>query len=651
MTDPTTNAKAAPAEAPVDKGLKADALGLVSNIVIGVASTAPAYSLAATLGLIIVAVGVLSPTIVVLAFVPMLFVSIGYSELNKADPDCGTTFTWGTRTFGPWLGWLGGWGIIAADVLVMASLAQVTGQYGFLLFNARGIGHNPTSEWVLLVGVLFIILLTYVCYRGIELSARIQRILLSVEVLILVVFAVVALVRVGIGSAPAGHLVPSWSWFNPFNISFTKVVTGLLLMLFIYWGWDTSVSINEETADRTRNPGLAAIISTVLLLVTYFVVTLAAQSFAGVGTTGVGLANPSNSERHLLGPRHRGVRALRDGLGVRAPPHPDGADLGGRLDPDDDPADGSHDAVDGRVPRHPRRFGRMHKRYLTPTVSTVTMGAVSVVLYIAFNHLAGGNLIPDAVTAIGIWIAFYYGLTGFTCAWYYRKVLRRSRRDLWMKGILPLLGGLMLYFAMVWSLWADWNYNNVFAESYTSWHLPFPPHSDVGGVFLIALVSAVVGVVAMVLWRFGQPVVLPRRDAQPVDPDARSGGLAHPEGGLSNVTARGTPSRSSAASRADSIGPLVSIGAAVGQGASSSANRRATAGVASEASSPLARRPAIRLSTTSSGATQRSSSRSATASAARVRISSRQRRSENVASTTALTPLERHTPARRTSSA
>ena len=59
-----------------------------------------------------------------------------------------------------------------------------------------------------------------------------------------------------------------------------------------------------------------------------------------------------------------------------------------------------------------------------------------------------------------------------------------------MKGILPLLGGVMLYFAMGWSLWEDWNYDNVQAQSYTSWHLPFPPHSDVGGVFLIALVAA-----------------------------------------------------------------------------------------------------------------------------------------------------------------
>ena len=142
------------------KGLKTGALGLVSSIVIGVASTAPAYSLAATLGYIVILVGLQSPSIVVLAFVPILFVSIGYQQLNKREPDCGTTFTWATKAFGPKTGWMGGWGIIAADVLVMASLAQVAGQYMFLLFGADGIGENPASGWVLLAGLLWMAVMT-----------------------------------------------------------------------------------------------------------------------------------------------------------------------------------------------------------------------------------------------------------------------------------------------------------------------------------------------------------------------------------------------------------------------------------------------------------------------------------------------------------
>src|SRR5579862_9496166 len=106
-------------EESLDKGLKSGALGLISSTVIATASVAPAYSLAATIVFVVLLVGVHAPAVAVLAFVPMLFTSIGYSELNKADPDCGTTFTWASRAFGPRSGWWGGWGILAADILIM----------------------------------------------------------------------------------------------------------------------------------------------------------------------------------------------------------------------------------------------------------------------------------------------------------------------------------------------------------------------------------------------------------------------------------------------------------------------------------------------------------------------------------------------------
>src|SRR4051812_17544422 len=201
------------------KGLKTGALGLVSSIVIGVASTAPAYSLAATLGFIVALVGLQAPAIVLLAFVPILFVSVGYQQLNKREPDCGTTFTWATKAFGPKSGWMGGWGIIAADVLVMASLAQVAGQYVFLLFGAHGIGENPTSGWVLTVGVLWMVVMTYICYRGIEISAAMQRWLLTVEVTMLAIMGVYALIKVYTNNAVKGVSIhPALSWFNPLHV-------------------------------------------------------------------------------------------------------------------------------------------------------------------------------------------------------------------------------------------------------------------------------------------------------------------------------------------------------------------------------------------------------------------------------------------------
>ena len=150
--------------------------------------------MAATLGFVVVAIGLQAPVVTVLAFFPMWFVSIAFQQMNKADPDCGASFTWATRAFNPRVGWMGGWGVIAADVIVMASLAQIAGQYVFDLFNANGIGNNATSPWVLTVGIAWIVAMTWICYVGIEISANFQKALLGIELTMLTVLSVWALI-------------------------------------------------------------------------------------------------------------------------------------------------------------------------------------------------------------------------------------------------------------------------------------------------------------------------------------------------------------------------------------------------------------------------------------------------------------------------
>ena len=490
-------------EVQVEKGLKSGALGLVSTTVMGVASTAPAYSLAATLGFIVAVVGLGSPIVAVLAFIPIFLTSIGYSEMNKADPDCGTTFTWSARAFGPKTGWAGGWAIVASDVMVMASLAQVAGQYVFLLFGAKGIGSNATSGWVLFVGLIWIASMTYICYRGIEVSAMFQRILLGVELVMLVVFSLTALIRVWSGNHPASSISPSWSWFNPMQGGFSGFVSGIILMLFIYWGWDTAVAVNEETKDPDKTPGRAAILSTLILLVTYFIVILAAQSFAGVGTTGIGLGNADNTSDviSVLGDAvfgGSGIGVFFARLLVLMVLTSAAASTQTTILPT------ARTTLSMATYRAiPQSFAKIHPRYLTPTISTIVMGAASAVLYVIMNYISGGFVIADAVTAIGLYIAFYYGLTGFACAWYYRKTLRESRRNLWMRGILPALGGLIMYAAGGWSLWADWDVAST--NSYTSWLMPFWPHWYIGGAFVIAFLSAFVGLICGIWVRFAMP--------------------------------------------------------------------------------------------------------------------------------------------------
>ena len=333
---------------------------------------------------------------------------------------------------------------------------------------------------MLLTGIGWIVVMTYICYRGIEVSAWFQRILLSIEIVVLLVLAVTALVKTE-ASHPAGSVSPSLSWLLPTHLGLSAFITGLILMLFIYWGWDTAVSINEETKDKAKTPGRAAIISTVILLITYAIVIFGIQSFAGIGSKGIGLANPAHefdvlsvTGSAIFGTSGFGTFLSR--LLILMVLTSASASTQTTILPTARTtlSMAAYKAI-------PAAFAKIHPRYLTPTVSTLVMGAVSIALYIPFNYIAGGNPIGDAVTAIGLYIAFYYGLTALSCVWYYRKTLTSSARNLWMQGILPFLGWLIMWAAGIYSLQSDW----VATNSLTSWTVP-GLQWQIGGIFLIA---------------------------------------------------------------------------------------------------------------------------------------------------------------------
>jgi amino acid transporter len=488
-----------PAHRAPEKGLKTGALGLISSVVIGIASTAPAYSMAATLGFVVVAIGLQAPVVTILAFIPMWFISIAFQQMNRADPDCGATFTWATRAFSPRVGWMGGWGVLAADIIVMASLAQIAGQYVFDLFNANGIGNNATSPWVLAVGVAWIVAMTWICYVGIEISANFQKALLGIELTMLTVLSVWALVRVGNGSAPVGHLAPALSWFDPFKVKhFSNLVVGLADMLFIYWGWDTALNLNEETDDPENTPGKAGVISTFFLLGIYTLVILAVESFAGIGSTGIGLGNTAhtNDVLSILGPAifgHSTLASTLDHLLLLMVLSSAAASTQTTILPT------ARTVLSMAVHKAmPKVFTKMHRRFLTPTVATVSFGVASIGLYVVMNFLSAGHVIADSVSALGVMIAFYYGLTGFSCVWYYRHHLTESVRNFFVQGVMPLIGGIILYLILGWSFWYYWQPVN----SYTHWDVF---HHEIGGTFTLDVGALLLGVILMLTMQAFRP--------------------------------------------------------------------------------------------------------------------------------------------------
>ncbi len=422
-----------------EKGLRTGTLGLLSGIVIGVSSTAPGYSLASALGGItaVAGMGTAAPAVMLLAFLPMLFTAAAYYFLNRAEPDCGTTFAWGTKAWGPWVGWLGGWGIVVANIIVMGNLAQISGQYTYMLFD-----QTPTPGGVVAVGVAWIVLMTWVCYIGIEVSAVVQYGLLIAEIITLLLFSGIALYRAG-HEHPLGAIAPSLHWFNPLAIgNFSTLAQGLIVAIFIYWGWDATVTVNEESADSRHGPGKAAMWSTLILLLIYVVVTVAAQAYHGVAF----LADPAH-QADVLGALAADVLGSPwDKLLIIAVLTSAAACTQTAILPATRTALSM--ATKGAIPKY---FARMHPRYFTPTTATVWMGAICVLWYVGLSHFTP-NILADSVTGLGLAIAFYYGLTALMCPWYYRKQLLRNTTNILLLLLAPLLGGLTLVWAMAFSL-------------------------------------------------------------------------------------------------------------------------------------------------------------------------------------------------------
>lgn len=466
-------------ERPDGKGLATGTLGLWGSTVIGLASTAPVYSLVATLGWVVLAVGAQAPVAFIIAFVPMLLIAFAYRELNNAVPDCGTTFTWATKAFGPWVGWMGGWGVAVAGMVVLANLAQIASVYFWSL-----IGQDlENNDWrIIVVAVIFIAAMTWVSWRGVEIGERIQNVLLGIQYLALAIFVIAAIWQFSTGSAP--NPTPfDIQWLNPFGFTdFSSFIEAVLYALFIYWGWDTCLALNEETKDPKRIPGRAALLTTVILLVTYVGVTIAAMMYAGLGDEGSGLGNEANADDFFL--------AIKDGLlgpfgwllvvsviisAVSSTQTTILPTARGTL------AMGVYRAL-------PAKFKSVHPVYKTPSFSTVVVGVVATVYYVTMTRISD-NILQDSILSLGLAIAFYYAITGFACVWYFRADLFRSARDFFFKGLFPLLGSLMLTYAFVQSaidMWdVDYGYSVLLG---------------VGGTFVVGVGSLAFGLVLMVAW-------------------------------------------------------------------------------------------------------------------------------------------------------
>lgn len=378
-----------------------------------------------------------------------------------------------------------------ATIIVLSNLAGVATSYFWLLAGEiSGSGQvaalDDSKPVHILTCLLLIAVATAISYRGMTATKGIQYTLVALQLVVLAVFVAMAVQKAGSGDFAATSTDFSWSWLNPFAVrSFAAFTAGLSLSIFMFWGWDTCLTANEETTGAEKTPGRAALIAMVVLVGSYLATGIAAQMAVGTGGSGLGLANPDTSDNvfaALAGP------VMGPGLGILlfvAVLASAAASLQTTFIPVARTvlAMAAYEAL-------PASYAKVHPRFRTPGRATVVAGVATGVFYTVMT-LVSEHVLVDTIYALGLMICFYYALTAFACAWYFRAGLTRSARDLVFKGLFPVAGGILL--------------TAVFGKTlYDMWDPAYGSGSSVlgvGSVFVIGVGLLLLGVVLMEVMR------------------------------------------------------------------------------------------------------------------------------------------------------
>lgn len=415
-------------------------MGIADGIGISISSMAPTFTIGVGLGVTAAIVGPAMPGIWILAILPMLGIAPGLARLNVRDPNLGSVYHWAGVHLSPWLGFVSAWIGMSGAVLLLSYTIQVTGQSTLQTLASVGlVSDQPISNLAVsgAVGILWLALLCFLAVRGVDLAARFQTVLIIVDVI--AVAGICGLALLHGGGEPF-----AFSWFNPFTVSAGAIVHGVVITIYLYWGWDNSLRLNEESR-HTSSAGRAGVWSLVLILVVFLFAQIGFQRATTIpeliehGANGLAFVAGRVAGRpgELIAALALLISVLAIAQAVLLATSRQALGM-------------ARDQVLGKV------WGRIHPRWNTPAVGTVLVGAIATVICILSAAL--GNLyqiITAFVTAIGMPVCLYYAIAGLTVVAAFRRE-RGSLADQLVVRWLPLLSAVVLFAMAVYLFVYNW---------------------------------------------------------------------------------------------------------------------------------------------------------------------------------------------------
>ncbi len=469
------------------RGLRANAIGLKDAIIVGMASSGPTASIALTLAAIVGVMNYGGPIAVIICGLPMFGIALAYRRLNQWRVNSGASYTWIGRAITPYLGFIVGWIMLLGYFLGTISDVLPIGPYVLAVIRPSLTNSNVATA---LSASIWLIIVTVIAYIGIQVTVRFQWALAAIEYTVITVFAIVALIAVFGGNAHSVRF--SWSWFSWHNIGGTSgLVGGILIAVYMFSGWDTSIYVNEETQRSRVNPGRAVMISVVTLTFMYAFFTFAYQ---GAVPKKALIANGSDALFYIVkqvagSPWDKVmiVAVLLSIVGATQTALVAGSRIAFAM------------GGDGTLPR---KLGTTHPVHRTPAFATLLFsGLALIVLWI---YLLGSSSVQGAftnvVSSVGLMFALFYAATGVGVAVYYRKLAVRSVGGLIELVLVPVASAVFL-------LWVVWK--------------SVPGLGGWGGTDLkIVYVLLAVGVVLMLVARVRRQTDYFDRPIEAYDPSA-----------------------------------------------------------------------------------------------------------------------------------
>lgn len=425
----------------VGKGLQGGSLGLIGSVIMGVAAVAPAITSTASFGPAAVAAGEKVPAVILLGAIPMILVALGYRELNRALPDAGTSFTWVSRAFGPHLGWIAGWVLIVAMALGYSNAAAIGVEFFYLalaqLFGAPWLAALKDNHVVNLLSCLAILgACGWIAYRGLMTTQAVQFVLVGFQLIVLAMFLVIVLQS---PTDAVGLPKPSLDlqWFNPFDgLTAMGAATGISLAVYMFWGWEITLTLNEETKGASSTPGLAAWLTVVSTIMLYLLLAVACLIYVGAGRDGIGLSSPDVQSNVFLVLAQPAFGSLAIVFSIATIFSAVACVQSTIMCP------ARTLLAMGVYKAMPASLGKVGK-HRTPGMAIALSTLASWATYAAVS-LTSENVLGDTVTALGILVCFYLSLTALACVWYFRDSWFASSRNFFLRLMFPLIGGLSM---------------------------------------------------------------------------------------------------------------------------------------------------------------------------------------------------------------